>query len=83
MLIEESETGIFGKGFCKKWDTNEYVVNPTILSPSKFIKICEIILNRDEVTKQKSSKKNCAALRRSSRSRTKKAMLDAQIWSLD
>ena len=48
---------------------------------------CEIVLNRDEVTKLKHSSKrtdkNLTTLRRTSRIRKKNKRLDEQIWSLD
>ena len=82
-----SKTGFSDKVVCRKWNINECVVNLTRLSPSKFMKNCEIVLNRDEVTKFKNSSKrtdkNLTALRCTSRIRKKNKRLDEQIWSLD
>ena len=51
------------------------------------MKNCEIVLNREEVMKFKSSSKifdkNLTVLRRTSRIKKKNKKLDEQIWSLD
>ena len=86
-MREESKTGFSDKVVCRKWNINECVVNLTRLSPSKFMKNCEIVLNREEVMKFKSSSKifdkNLTALRRTSRIKKKNKRLDEKIWSLD